>query len=106
MAALRQIYYLSAVLPAVLYLAALVYGDRVEAMGVGYAGLALIVPIYLSFAIGVMGVVLILASKRRNQPLLGPIVATVVAGAISLWFAGKVVMLVLLRPLLLDLGLV
>ncbi len=100
MAALRQIYYLSAVLPAVLYLAALVYGDRVEGIGAGYAGLALIVPIYLSFAIGVMGVVLILASKRRNQPLLGPVVATVVAGALSLWFLGKVV-LFLLRPLLL-----
>ncbi len=106
MAALRQIYYLSAVLPTVLYLAALVYGDRVEGIGAGYAGLALIVPIYLSFVIAVLGVVLILASRRRNQPLLGPIVATVVAGAISIWFAGKVVVLVLLRPLMLDLGLV
>jgi hypothetical protein len=105
-AALRQIYYLSAVLPAVLYLAVLVYGDRVEAIGAGYAGLALIVPIYLSFAIGVLGVLLIHASRRRSQPLLGLIVATVVASAISLWFAGKVVVLVLLRPLLLDLGLI
>jgi hypothetical protein len=105
MAAVRQIYYLCAVLPWVLYLAALVYGDRVEGLGAAYAGLALVVPIYLSFAIAVMGGMLIFASKRRNQPLLGPVAATVVAGAISLWYLGKVVVLILLRPVLVALGL-
>jgi len=105
MAALRQLYYLCAVLPWVLYLAALVYGDRVEGLGAAYAGLALVVPIYLSFVTAAMGVMLIFATKRRNQPLLGPVAATVVAGALSLWYLGKVVVLIVLRPLLLALGL-
>ncbi len=105
MAAARQIYYLSAVLPWVVYLAGLVYGDRIVALNPAFAGLALVVPIYLSFAIAVMGGMLIFASKRGKQPLLGPVAATAVAGAICLWYLGKVLVLLLLRPALVALGL-
>ncbi len=105
MVALRLIYYLFSVVPAALYLAVLVIGDRYGGRGADYGGFMLIVPIYLSFALGTLGVPLVLASRRRGQSLIGPAAATLLAGGIFLWFLGKAIMVFAARPLLIYLGL-
>ena len=105
MTTLRRTYYLLSVLPALLYLAAKLSAASEAGWAAAYAGVALIVPIYASFVLGCAGVGLVLYSRRRGEGLLGPVIATIVAGAVSVWYVGRLILALVARPMLIGLAL-
>ena len=81
-----KIYYVLSVIPLIALKALVIYMGRLEGWG-AWAVAPTILPIAIaSLALGGVGITLCVRAGNRGKPVLAPMLATLVAGSVGLWF--------------------
>jgi hypothetical protein len=86
---IQKIFIWTSPLPLLVFWGLSIYVNQYEGWGQWAAGIILLIPVLLSLIMGVMGVVLIVCAKKKQEPVANLWVSTVMAASLFLYFLAK-----------------
>jgi hypothetical protein len=86
---IQKIFIWTSPLPLLIFWGLSIYINQFEGWGQWAGGILLLGPVLLSLLMGVMGVVLIVGAKKRQEPVANLWVSTVMAVSLFLYFLAK-----------------
>ena len=88
---IQKIFIWTSPLPLLLFWGLSIYVNQYEGWGQWAAGIILLIPVLLSLVMGVMGVVLIVCAKKKQEPVANLWVSTAMAASVFLYFLVKAI---------------
>lgn len=94
---IQKIFIWTSPLPLLTYWLGMMYVRQFDGWGRGAAGILLLGPILLSLLMGVMGIILIVKARKRQESTANLWFSTLMAGSMALFFIFKALILELVK---------